>query len=315
MKASYSCLYAVAAAVGICGPATSQTAPTSTPVAPLSTPAADTAAERAAQEAMTAAEEIAIVRALAPLQLSRDQLGQLLPSLESAQARLTDLEQKEQARQAGQAAALEQARRDLLSGRGIGNRAVEQFNLARATAAQRRAGLRTELVASLRRALSTIVSASQTAQMAQSGQAVVMSQRTGGWRGGGGAGFGGPGRGGGRGAGGSGNPMADRLDRIRAMSPADFQEFAQRAPGRDGNGRTGGRDPQERERMTAFMNQVRNMPHSQYLLQRDQLAAQFMAGRGPGGAVDPEAASNAFVDRYLLSPRAPAAVRGLLQAQ
>jgi hypothetical protein len=271
---------------------------------------------------MTAAEEIAIVRALAPLQLSPDQLGQLLPSLESAQARLAELEQKEQARQAGQVAALEQARRDLLSGKGTGNRAIEQFDLARATAARRRAGLRTELVASLRRALSTIVSAPQTAQMAQSGQAVLMSQRTSGWRGGGGAGFGGPGRGGGRGAGGSGNPMADRLDRIRAMSPADFQEFAQRGNrsaatqgGRGGNGRTGGRDPQELVRMTAFMNQVRNMPHSQYLLQRDQLAAQFMAGRGPGGAVDPEAASNAFVDRYLLSPRAPAAVRGLLQAR
>jgi hypothetical protein len=97
------------------------------------------------------------------------------------------------------------------------------------------------------------------------------------------------------------------------MSPAEFEEFVQRGPGRGGPGRGPGRDPAELERFTALMSQVRSMPHSQYLQQRDQLAAQLMGGRGPGGAGDPEAASNAFVDRYLLSPRAPAAVRGLLQ--
>jgi hypothetical protein len=63
------------------------------------------------------------------------------------------------------------------------------------------------------------------------------------------------------------------------------------------------------------MNQVRSLSHSQYLLQREQLAAQFMGGRGPGSNSDPEAASNAFVDRYLLSPSAPVALRGLLQGQ
>jgi hypothetical protein len=67
------------------------------------------------------------------------------------------------------------------------------------------------------------------------------------------------------------------------------------------------------------MSQVRSLSPSQYLLQRDQLVAQMMSQRGPGGpggplANDPEAASNAFVERYLLSPQAPSAVRGLMQA-
>jgi len=101
------------------------------------------------------------------------------------------------------------------------------------------------------------------------------------------------------------------MDRIRAMSPAEFQDFVQRGPGRGG-----ARDPQSAEQFTQFLNQVRSLSQSQYLLQRDQLATQFMGQRGPGGpmADDPEAASNAFVERYLLSPQAPSAVRGLMQA-
>jgi hypothetical protein len=161
-----------------------------------------------------------------------------------------------------------------------------------------------------------IITAPQSAQIAQSGQAVVMAQRMANRGGRGGGAAGGPaGRGGGRDGSGTGNPMIDRMDRIRAMSPAEFQEFTQRGSGRGGPGRGQGRDPQEAERLTAFMSQVRSLPHTQYLQQREQLAAQFMGGRGPGAASDPEAASNAFVDRYLLSARAPAAVRGLLQGQ
>lgn len=323
MHAKRSWLIAAAAMVAVCGPGTAQTAVTGEPSAPLSAPAGGASSGSAAHETVTAAEEIAIARALAPLQLSHAQLAQLLPVLESAQAKLADLEQKEQARLNGHGAALEQARRDVLAGKGTGTRALEQFELARTTAAQRRAGLRTELVSSLRRALTTILTAPQSAQIAQSGQAVVMAQRMAARPGREGGGFGGPGgrggfggRGGaGREGGGTGNPMVDRLDRIRAMSPAEFQEFLQRGPGRGGRGRRGERDSAQAARMTALMNQVRSMPHSQYLLQRDQLAAQMMGGRGPGGATDPEAASNAFVDRYLLSPRAPAVVRGLMQAR
>jgi hypothetical protein len=61
------------------------------------------------------------------------------------------------------------------------------------------------------------------------------------------------------------------------------------------------------------------MPLSQYLLQRDQLAVQSLGqGRGGFGAAlagNNEEAGRAFVDRYLLSPRAPAVVRDRLQTQ
>src|SRR4051812_34405769 len=56
--------------------------------------AAGEATSRAAQETVTAAEEIAVVRALAPFQLTRSQFAALLPALESAHTRLTDLDQK-----------------------------------------------------------------------------------------------------------------------------------------------------------------------------------------------------------------------------
>jgi hypothetical protein len=321
------------------------------PARAADTPAtAGDTASRAAQETVTAAEQIAIVRALAPFQLTRGQLAALRPAVESAQARLTDLDQKEQARLTGQSSALEQARRELLAGKGTGSRALEQFELARTSAAQRRAALRTELVGSLRRTLSTILNATQTAQMAQAGQVALMTQRMAGFGGPGGpggpGGFGGPGGPGGPGGfggpggpgggfggrrggpggpgggfggpggdgGGSGNPLIDRLDRVRSMSPAEFQDLLQRGPGRGGE-----RNPQVAEQFAAFMNQVRSLSPSQYLLQRDQLITQFMGRVGPGGpggpmADDPEAASNAFVERYLLSPQAPSAVRGLMQA-
>src|SRR5437763_12035481 len=77
-------------------------------------PAAGDTASRAAQETVTAAEQIAVVRALAPFQLTRSQFAALLPALESARTRLTDRDQKEQTRLAGQSSALEQARRELL---------------------------------------------------------------------------------------------------------------------------------------------------------------------------------------------------------
>jgi hypothetical protein len=98
------------------------------------------------------------------------------------------------------------------------------------------------------------------------------------------------------------------------MSPADFQQFAQRQADRFG----GQSSPQFQQYVT-FMNQVREMPHSQYLLQRDQLAAQALGqGRGGFGAAltgNEREATRALVDRYLLSPRAPVVVRDRLQSR
>jgi hypothetical protein len=312
MNNGRSWLIAALAAVGVSGPGAAQN-PVPAPPPAVAPAAPDPSLQPAARDTLDAADDIALLRALAPLQLSRSQLAQLLPLLESTQAKLTGLEHEEAERRATQRPALEQARRDLLAGKGTGARAQEQFVSLTTTAAQRRAGLRAELVASLRRALTTLLTGPQTAQLAQGGQAALLSQRLAGWRGGG-PGSGGPGgrSPGAPGASGSGNPALDRLDRIRAMSPAEYDTFLQRRPG----GRNG-QNPDAAQRYLSLLDQVRNMPHSQYLLQREQLAArmQGLGGRGPGGASDPETASNAFVERYLLSPRAPGVVRSLLQAQ
>ena len=320
MRQYHHWLTATVVAWGAAGLAAAQSAPAGgeQPATPSSPPARALAA--AAEEALTASEDVAVLKALAPLQLTRTQLSDLLPALQSAQAALTEGEAKEAAKLAARQSSLEQARRDLLAGKGNGGRASEQFALAQWSAAQRRVGARADLVSSLRAALEKILTPAQAAQMAESGQAALLAQRMAGWRGGGPGGWGGSGRpgsgarsgsGGPGGPGGGGGGPGGRLDRIREMSPADFQEFSQRQADRFG----GQTSPQFQQYVT-FMNQVRDMPHSQYLLQRDQLAAQSFGrgGFGAGAAGNNEEAIKAFVDRYLLSPRAPIVVRDRLRS-
>lgn len=319
MRQSYYWLAAVILTWGAAElpPAQRMAAGAELPAAPpgATAPAADPAA---AQAALTASEDVTLLKALTSLGLTRAQLTELLPSLQGAQAKLTELDSKEGAKLAAWQSSLEQARRDLLAGTSSGSRASEQFSLAQWTAGQNRARLRADLVSSLRAALQKLLTPAQTAQMVQSGQAALLAQRTAGWRGGGRGGpggWGGPGGGPGGPGGGPGGPggggPAGRLDRIREMSPAEFQDFAQRQADR-----MGGLTSPRYQQYVGLMNQVREMPHAQYLLQRDQLAAQSFGrgGFGPGG-VSSDEAINAFVERYLLSPRAPIVVRDRLQGQ
>jgi hypothetical protein len=300
------------------------------------------AASGAAAEAFEAAEDLAILKAVTSLQLTRAQLAELLPVLRGAQARLTELDTKLTEKLAAHRTPLEQARQDLLAGKSSGARAEQQYALALAAAQQQRAGLRADLVANLRRHLGKTLSAQQQQQLVQCGQIALITARMatpGGGRGpfGPGPGAGGPGRvstgetrrgnrqglerqgdgatrqrgsaeGGGRGMFGGG------LDRIRGMSDAEFQESMQsRAE------RFGGMNSPQFQQYLSLMNQVRSMPDSQFALQREQLMVQMMAmGRGaaiggPGG--NEEEAANAFVDRYLLSPRAPIVLDERLRAR
>jgi hypothetical protein len=257
--------------------------------------AVDVASPSAAVEAAQAAEDVTVLKALASLGLTRSQLAQLLPSLRGAQDKLNEFEGRETEELAALRAPLEQAKQELLTGKGSGLRAQEQFSTSLTALAQRRAGARAEVVASLRRTLDSILNPAQAATLAESGQAVLMTQRAAGWRGGGG-----PGRGG-EGPGGS---STGRLDRIRQMSPAEFERDAGRWADR-----MGGRQSAQFQQYMAHMQNVRSMPHSQYLLQRDQLAARSSARGGAFGAIgNPNEAANAIVDRYLLSPRAPVVV-------
>jgi hypothetical protein len=96
------------------------------------------------------------------------------------------------------------------------------------------------------------------------------------------------------------------------MSPADFEKSS--AQWAD---RLGGQNSPQYQQYMSFLSNVRSMPHSQYLLQRDQLAAQSMnrGGFGGPGAGSTDEAANAFVDRYLLSPRAPVVIADRLNAR
>src|SRR5437867_9246119 len=113
---------AVGAAIGL-----------SIPPTPLASAAVSTQGATAAQPAPAAAEtaalaeDLAVLKALAPLGLSRSQLSQLLPALQGSQTRIVELDARETEKLSALRAALEQARQDLLSGKGSGTRAQEQF--------------------------------------------------------------------------------------------------------------------------------------------------------------------------------------------
>ena len=121
MRQYHHWLTAAVVAWGAAGLAAAQSAPAGgeQPATPSPPPARALApAAAAAEEALTAAEDVAVLKALAPLQLTRTQLSDLLPALQSAQATLTEVEAKEAAKLAARRSSLEQARLDLLAGKG-----------------------------------------------------------------------------------------------------------------------------------------------------------------------------------------------------
>ena len=87
MRQYHHWLTAAVVAWGAAGLAAAQSAPVGgeQPATPSSPPARALAA--AAEEALTASEDVAVLKALAPLQLTRTQLSHLLPALQSAQQR------------------------------------------------------------------------------------------------------------------------------------------------------------------------------------------------------------------------------------
>jgi hypothetical protein len=304
----------VAGAAGGVVAAPAVSAATEQPEAP-SMPAAQTLESAAAQEALASAEDITLLKALSPLGLTRTQLSALLPALHGTQAKLAELKSKEATKLGPWQDTLEQARRDLLAGKGTGARASEQFALARWGAAQYRAGRRADVVSSLKATLEKMLTPAQAAQMAESGQATLLAQRMAGWRGGGGGPRSWSGSDSSAGPGGRrGGGPATQLDRVRGMSPAEFQQDSQRRADR-----MGGQASPQFQQYTSFMNQVRSMPQSQYLLQRDQLAVRTLdQDRGGSGAAptgESEEAARAFIDRYFLSWRVPAVVQDQLQTR
>src|SRR5438445_500819 len=178
MRRSHHWMMAAVVVWGAVRLAAAQAAPAGTgqPTAP-SAPAAQGIDPAAAQEALTASEDVAVLKALAPLGLTRTQLSELLPALQGGQAKLAELDSKEAAKLAAWHGTLEQARRDLLSGKGTGARASDQFALAQWGSAQKRASRRADLVSSLQATLAKILTPAQAAQVVQSGQGALLAQR------------------------------------------------------------------------------------------------------------------------------------------
>jgi hypothetical protein len=253
----------------------------------------------AARETLTAAEDVTVLNSVNPLRLTAAQIQELLPHLRGAQNRLREQEAADTRSLAGLKEMLMQARRQLMTEGATASSAEQQVSLNRQSAAQRQAQLRRDLVASLRRQITTSLSASQQAQIVARGRqlmgaeratAVQQSRLT--WPGGG---AGGPGTGG-LGPGGGQGRM---LDRLRDLPQEQFDQMAPRMAGRFGQPGT-----PEYEQNLRLLQRVRRMPADAYQQQRDQLGQQlFQARMQSGTAENPDAAVDAFITRYFLSPR------------
>jgi hypothetical protein len=265
--------------------------------------------EAATREALTAAEDVTLLNGVNPLRLTTGQIQALLPLLRGAQSRLQEQETADARSFAGLREMLLQARRQLITEGTTASSAEQQVTLNRQSAGQRQAQLRRDLAAGLRRQLTTTLTASQQAQIVARGRQFVAAERAtalqqsrltwAGQRptgaGTGGTGAGGPGAGGfGRGGG-----QGQMFDRIRALPQDQFDQMAQRMASR-----SGGPGTPEYEQNLSFLQKVRSMPSDAYQQQRDQLGQQLLQSRLQESATDSaEAAMDAFIARYFLSPR------------
>src|SRR5207244_38356 len=107
MRQSHYWITAAVVAWGAAGLAAAQSAPAPGEQPAASSPSTARALEpAAAREALASGEDVALLKALAALGLSRTQLSDLLPALEGAQAKLTELESKEAAKLAARQGSL-----------------------------------------------------------------------------------------------------------------------------------------------------------------------------------------------------------------
>jgi hypothetical protein len=253
------------------------------------TPAADPAlVARAAQEA---AEDLTLTRVLVGLRLTPAQLADLLPLLQDAQRRLQALDQENAESIARHKGALEEERKQLLAAKSASPRVQTKYLETLALAETKRTKLRTDLTGALKRSLAKYLGTQQEALLIQVARSVSFQERT--------AGFRLQAMSGERG-GGPINFMGQMMDRIRQMSPEEFQRQQGRIGGRFG----GGANP---EQTAAMMAQIRAMSPEAYAQQRADLALRLFdqnANRRDNNAnADPQAEIDRFIDRYFLSPR------------
>jgi hypothetical protein len=283
---------------GVADPGGGRTAPAA------SAAAADPAA--AAQEALQAAEDLAVTRVIVGLRLTMSQMRTLLPVLEGAQSKLKQQDEEARRALAPLQPRLEETRRALIAGKDASTRAEGRVAEQIRVNAEKRRQLRSDLVSSVRRQLSTLLTAAQQPLLASTARSMEMQQRT--------ARFQAVATDRGRGGGPIGW-VARQLDQARGAAASNYDQeriqiamrLANPDRGRGNRGQTGlsptDPSPQQLAPYLALMDRLRQMPDAQYQQQRADLALQALAQGGGASPADTEAQISDLIDRYFLSPR------------
>jgi hypothetical protein len=106
------------------------------------------------------------------------------------------------------------------------------------------------------------------------------------------------------------------MDRLRSLDTEQYQRMSQGLAGRFGDPGT-----PAFQNALAMMDQIRNMPDDQFQQQRANLTQQFGAGiaasraaANPAATISDDHAADTWIQRYLLSPQASAALKDLTAA-
>jgi hypothetical protein len=311
-------------------------------VAPAAT-AASAAPTGATRDVAALAEEIAVLRAVKPLKLTTDQLAALTTAVTQAQERLGQQAQADLRALAALREPTARAHQQLIpDGVNLNDPqlapallADQQVTNAQRAAEQNQARLRDELSAALRQQFATLLTPDQTASIVAQGRAMLAAERAeqdrqraqrlqqfqqaaaarGATAGGPGGGPNGGGRGGGPGGRGGRGPQG-MMDRIRGMDSDQYQQMSRGLAQRFGDVGT-----PAYQNALAMMDQIRSMPEAQFQQQRADLAQQFGAGMASAqspanaaGSVSADHAAETWIQRYLLSPQAPVALKDLSAA-
>jgi hypothetical protein len=292
------------------------------------------------------AEEIAVLRAVKPLEFTSDQLTALTTAVTQAQERLAQQAQADLRTLAALREPAARARQQLVpAGVNLNDPHLEpalmidqQVTNAQQTAAQNQARLHDELSAALHHQFETLLTPTQAASVVAQGRAMLVAERAaqqqqrqqwqqamaarsaaaggpgaGGAYGGGRGGRGGPGGPGGRG----GPGPQGMMDRLRGMDSDQYQQMSRGLARRFGDEGT-----PAYQNALAMTDQIRSIPDAQFQRQRADLALQFGAGmagaQSAAGAADTISADHAadiWIQRYLLSPQASVALKDLSAAE
>jgi hypothetical protein len=301
-------------------------------------PAADAAEAVSGPAAL--AEELTVLRAVKPLQLTPEQLQALSGAVAAGRERLAKQMQTDVKALAALREPIERARQQLFTRRVDANDpqaaalvADQPVDAARRAGQQGQQRVQDELTASIQRQLSTLLTPAQLEAIAAQGRSMVAAERLAqdqqreqfrqqmqqgaaqraGVASGMPPGAAQPGRGGrGGGPGGRGGP--DRmLERLRGADADEYQRMTRGIARRFGDEGT----PAYQNALSMF-DRIRSMPDAQFRRQRGSLTRQFDAAMNTprsassaAASVSVENATETWVRRFLLSPQAPAALKDL----